>query len=216
MKWCSWDGWRSHCCDSRVEKWKIYFWGLWEVCVKERAEWVGTSKAAAHLAAGMSNSCSVLQVVVVGYKTLWRLPWTAVPVHLTDGVAFSVFHADPSDKDLVHSKRVRKPSSFHPPPPELSSKGFYKKNRATSCLLHLSSSATPNLSFCMLLGGGSHWGHSKPLLSSVYFCEKTVSPLFCLSTNLVLSTNCFSSPVFQTYIGQTAITGATHIACDCY
>lgn len=152
--------------------------------------------AAASLAAGMSNSCWVRQVLLVEYKTPGvggRLPWTAVLAHLTDGVAFSVFHADPSDKGLVHRERVMKPSFFHSPPPEFSSKSFLQEKQGYV----MPSSAIPNLSSCMLLDGGSHWGVSERLLSSAYLCDKTVSPLFCLSTNSLQQIIVFPSLYFK-------------------
>lgn len=151
-------GWRS----------ETWFWGLWEVFVEDRAGWVGTGKAAAPLAAGMFCRCCRWSTRLLKQ----RFSWTAVPAHLTDGLSFSIFHTDPSDKDLVNSKRFREPSSFHPPPPELSSKNFLQEKHSYG----VSNSAILSLSSRVPLEKWSHWGLSKALLSSAYLCDRTGAP----------------------------------------
>lgn len=184
-------GWRS----------ETWFWGLWEVFVQDRVGWVGTGRAAAPLAAGMSYRCCRWSTRLLKQRVFW----TAVPGHLTDGLSFSVFHTDSSDKGLVHSKKFREPSSFHPPPPELSSKNFLQEKHSYG----VSYSAILSLSFHVPLEDWSHRGLSKPLLSSAY-------PWFVFFVNKFVTANyCFLKPAFLIYLGQTHIRAATWNACDC-
>lgn len=146
-----------------MKKWDMVLRPLRGICIGQSRmgrNWQSSSPSIKQLACLMAAwSCRCCRWCTRLLKQ--RLSWTAVPAHLTDGVAFSIFHTDPSDKGLVHSKRFRKPSSFHHPPPELSRKNFLQEKHSYG----VSSSAILSLSSHVPLDRRSHWGLSKLLIS---------------------------------------------------
>lgn len=101
----------------------------------------------------------------------WRLTWTAVPAHLTDGVTFSVFFYGSTWLDFgaqwVQCRSL--------PSPIITIQSSVTKFLQEKQRYIMSSSVISSLFSCMLLRGGSHWEGSEPLLFSVLLWQTRMS-----------------------------------------
>lgn len=108
--------------------------------------------------------------------TSWSRSCLELPLPAHE-VLFSVFHTDPSDKGLMFSKRFRRPSSFHPPPPELSS--FLQEKHSYG----VSYSAILSLSSLWMSEATEGTQYTTPLFSVPLWQNRSSLMVFFSSTN---------------------------------